>query len=42
MVVLAAIALRSRAGRISKAMGLLLLVGYGYYYMLLWPAITLA
>jgi len=40
MVVLAAIALRSRAGRISKAMGLLLLVGYGYYYMLLWPAIA--
>jgi len=40
MVVLVAIALRSRAGRISKAMGLLLLVGYGYYYMLLWPAIA--
>lgn len=40
MVVLAAIALRSRAGKISKAMGLLLLVGYGYYYMLLWPAIA--
>jgi cation:H+ antiporter len=42
MVVLVVIALRSRAGRISKAMGLLLLVGYGYYYMLLWPAITTA
>ena len=42
MVILAAIALRSRSGRISKAMGLLLLAGYGYYYMLLWPAIALA
>jgi cation:H+ antiporter len=42
MVVLAAIALRSRAGKISKAMGVLLLVGYGYYYMLLWPAIASA
>lgn len=42
MVILAATALRSRSGRISKAMGLLLLAGYGYYYMLLWPAIALA
>ena len=41
MVVLAAIALRSRSGTISKAMGLLLLAGYGYYYTLLWPAIAL-
>ena len=41
MVVLAAIALRSRSGTISKAMGLLLLAGYAYYYTLLWPAIAL-
>ena len=40
MVVLAAIALPSRAGKISKAMGLLLLASYGYYYTLLWPAIA--
>lgn len=40
MVILAAVALRSSSGRISKTMGLLLLSGYGFYYMLLWPAIT--
>ena len=40
MVILAALALRSSSGRISKTMGLLLLGGYGYYYILLWPVIA--
>ena len=40
MVVMAALALRSSSGRISKTMGVILLAGYGFYYVLLWPAIS--
>jgi cation:H+ antiporter len=40
MVILAAVALRSSSGRISKTMGMILLAGYGFYYVLLWPAIS--
>jgi Ca2+/Na+ antiporter len=40
MVILAAVALRSSSGRISKTMGVILLAGYGFYYLLLWPAIS--
>ena len=42
MIALVALALRQNPQRahLSRTMGLLLLVGYGFYYVLLWPAIV--
>lgn len=40
MIVLVALALRRSTARITKSMGILLLLSYGLYYVLLWPAIT--
>jgi len=42
MIALVALALRQnpQRARLSRTMGLLLLVGYGFYYVLLWPAIV--
>ena len=42
MIALVALALRQnpQRARLSRTMGLLLLAGYGFYYVLLWPAIA--
>ena len=42
MIALVALALRPnpQRARLSRTMGLLLLAGYGFYYVLLWPAIA--
>jgi cation:H+ antiporter len=44
MIALAALALHKnpQKARISRTLGLILLAGYGFYYVLLWPAITAA
>jgi|TARA_B110000977_G_scaffold59284_1_gene80458 cation:H+ antiporter len=42
MIALVALALRKspQKARLSRGLGLVLLAGYGFYYVLLWPAIT--
>jgi len=42
MIALVALALRNNPhrARLSRTMGLLMLAGYGFYYVLLWPAIA--
>ncbi|MDG1164514.1 MAG: calcium/sodium antiporter [Porticoccaceae bacterium] len=44
MIALVALALHQnpQKARISRTLGLILLAGYGFYYVLLWPAITAA